>query len=73
MSEEEANDIACSVILFGLDEVPFAAVMQYQDDPRKMLAVLHERYATLSTFSQASIHTMLTRLRYGGEGMDEYQ
>ena len=36
MSEEEANEIACSVILQGLDEVPSAAVMQYQDDERKV-------------------------------------
>ena len=72
LSEEAANDIACSVILQGLGEVPFAAVMQYQDDPQKMWNVLHERYAAVSSFSKASIHTSLARLKYGGENMDSY-
>ena len=36
VSEEEANDIACSVILQGLNQVPFTAVMQYQDYTRKV-------------------------------------
>ncbi len=36
VSEEEAIDLACSVILQGLDEVRIAPVMHYQDDAVKM-------------------------------------
>ncbi len=45
--------------------MPFAVVVQFQHDPQKMCAVLHNRYATVSTFS-------LARLKYAGEGMNKY-
>lgn len=41
--ELEAEDVACSVILRGLGQVPFASVMLYDEDPKKMWSVLHER------------------------------
>ncbi len=50
LSEEEANDVAYSVKLQGFDKVPCTAIMRYLDNPRKMWAVLHEHYATDSTF-----------------------
>ena len=72
VSEEEANDISCSVTLQGLDEEPFAADMQYLDDSQEMRAVMHKCYATESIFSKASIHTTLARMKYGCEGMEKY-
>lgn len=37
---EYARDVACSVIQQGLGEVPFACLIQYQEDPQQMRSFL---------------------------------
>jgi len=72
LAEQEKKDVACSIILRSLGPVPFAAVMRYQEEPRTMWTLLQARYASDTTFSKASIHTELARMKYQGQTMDVY-
>jgi len=69
--KEEAN-MACSVILRGLGDVPMAAVIRHADNPAAMWTALSERFAGTSTFNKASVQTALAGLRYGGKAMEQY-
>ncbi len=63
---------ACSVILRGLGDVPFADIMRHKSSPKKMWDALHERYAADNTFNKASVQTSLARLKCDGQDMDKY-
>lgn len=63
---------ACSIILRGLSDVPFSVVRRHLKDPTAMWTALHERYASDSTFTKASVQTKLARMRYDEEAMDLY-
>lgn len=72
MDDEYARDVAWSLILQGLGEVPFAFVMGHQDDPRRMWEFPHQRYSANKTFSKAVLHYSLARTLYADEEMQGY-
>lgn len=56
---ERLRDVACTKILQGLDKVPFACVMHYQENPQQMRKFLHDWYSALAKFGKATVHTTL--------------
>lgn len=43
----------------------------FQGDPPKLWELLHQRYSTDATFSKATIHSALARIRYSGKSMQD--
>lgn len=70
--DELTRGVACSVILHGLGEIPFACVMPHQEDPRKMWELLLQRYSARSTISKSTAYSSLAQTGYTGQVMQEY-
>lgn len=69
---EYARDSGCSLILQGLEEIPFSCVIAHQDDQRKMWEPLYQRYIASKTFSKAILHSCLARIRYSGQAVKDF-
>lgn len=69
---EYARNVAYSIILQALGNVPFACVMRFQEDPSQMWKFLNDRYSATTTVSKATMHTTLAQMKYTGQLMHIY-
>lgn len=63
---------ASGIIISALGDAPLRVVIEVDDNPSRMLALLDARYALNRTVSRIAVQTQLFRMSYKGQNMSEY-
>jgi len=63
---------ASGIIISALGDAPLRVVLDVDDDPARMLALLDARYASNRTVSRIAVQTQLFRMSYTEQNMSTY-
>lgn len=70
--EKLEKNVACSLISNGPKKIPFLRMVTRRYDLRRMSELLHQHYRACSTFSEATLHSSLARIRYTAQALQCY-